>query len=102
MEIEYKHTLPDPEALARLRALGEYLGNKHGIKVTWNGDQKASFNGKYLVVKIEGDLTLEAGVARFKGKDPGFLWRKKASDYIHDKLAAYLDPKTPLDQLPRS
>jgi hypothetical protein len=36
------------------------------------------FNGKYLVVKIEGELSLGEGHARFKGEDPGFLWRNRA------------------------
>ncbi len=101
MEIVYKHPLDAADALARLKALGEYLDRRHGIKVTWASDQKATFSGKYMVVRIEGDLTLEPGVAHFKGKDPGFLWRKKASEYIEEKLAMYLDPKTPLDKLPR-
>jgi len=101
MEIVFKYKVTEADALARLHALGEYFGNKHGIKVTWDGDKKASFDGKYLVVRIEGDLTLEPGVVHFKGKDPGSLWRKKASSYIEEKLAMYLDPATPLDQLPR-
>jgi hypothetical protein len=41
------------------------------------------------------------GVARFSGKDPGFLWRGKAKDYLEHKLKTYLDPGKPLDQLPR-
>ena len=102
MEIDYRHDLPEADAKARLEALGEYLTNRHGIAVTWSTPEKATFNGKYMVVKIEGEMTMSPGIVRFRGKDPGFLWRKKASEYIHDKLAAYLDPKTPLDQLPRS
>ena len=102
MEIDYKHALADADALARLKALGDYLAHKHGIQVTWENDQKAVFHGKYLVVRIDGELTLEPGAAHFHGKDPGFLWRKKASDYIRGKLEAYLDPATALDDLPRS
>ena len=101
MEIEKKFTFDEAEALARLKALGEYLDNKHGIKVTWENDRRAVFSGKYMVVKIEGELALAPGVARFKGKDPGFLWRKRATEYIEEKLATYLDPKNPIDKLPR-
>jgi len=101
MEIDYRHDLPEADAKARLQALGEYLTNRHGIAVVWVDPTRATFNGKYLVVKIEGEMTMAAGIVRFRGKDPGFLWRKKASDYIAEKLEMYLDPKTPLDQLPR-
>ena len=54
------------------------------------------------MVRIEGELTLGNGRARFRGEDPGFLWRGRAKEYIHGKLAKYLDPKNPADQLPTS
>ena len=54
-----------------------------------------------LVVKIDGEMRLEQGFVRFRGEDPGFLWRKKATEYIQGKLKSYLDPKTTLGDLPR-
>jgi hypothetical protein len=101
MEIDYRHSLADDEARARLKVLGEYLTNRHGIKVSWLDENRARFSGKYLVVKIEGELTMAAGIARFRGEDPGFLWRRKAVDYIEGKLAKYLDAKVSLADLPR-
>jgi Putative polyhydroxyalkanoic acid system protein (PHA_gran_rgn) len=100
MEIDYPYSLSEQDALARLQILGTYLANRHGIKVTWVDEHRAMFNGKYLVVKIEGELSLGEGHARFKGEDPGFLWRNRAKDYIQNKLAAYLDPKTEMVALP--
>jgi len=100
MEIDFPYQMSDQDARGRLDILGRYLANKHGIQVTWADASKARFSGKYLVVKIEGELTLGKGHARFRGEDPGFLWRGKAKDYIQDKLATYLNPKTPADQLP--
>ncbi|HET9623175.1 MAG TPA: polyhydroxyalkanoic acid system family protein [Kofleriaceae bacterium] len=102
MEIDYKYELSDQDARSRLDILGKYLANKHGIKVTWSDPAKARFSGKYLVVKIEGELSLGNGLAKFRGEDPGFLWRGKAKSYIQEKLETYLDPKTPADQLPTS
>jgi hypothetical protein len=102
MEIDYKYELSDQDARSRLDILGKYLANKHGIQVTWNEPSKARFSGKYLVVKIEGELSLGNGLAKFRGEDPGFLWRGKAKSYIQEKLATYLDPRTPADQLPTS
>ncbi|MEZ4401053.1 MAG: polyhydroxyalkanoic acid system family protein [Kofleriaceae bacterium] len=101
MEINYKHELPVGDARARLEVLGEYLHNRHGIKVTWTGD-RARFAGKYLVVKIDGEMSVAPGAVSFRGEDPGFLWRKKATEYIEGKLKAYLDPKVTLTDLPRS
>jgi hypothetical protein len=101
MEIDYKHGLPDADARARLEVLGEYLHNRHGIRVTWSGDTSARFHGKYMVVKIDGQMTLEPGMVRFRGEDPGFLWRKKATEYIHGKLKSYLDPRSTIADLPR-
>jgi hypothetical protein len=102
MEIDFPYVLSDQDAKTRLVALGEYLDHRHGIKVSWLEDARARFSGKYLVVKIDGELTLGNGHARFKGEDPGFLWRKKASEYIQGKLAKYLDPKSSLDDLKRN
>ena len=99
MEIDYKHTLTEEDARARLERLSSYLGNKHGIKVEWNGP-KAKFFGKYLVVTIDGELAVAPGVVTFRGADPGFLWRKKATQYIQGKLEKYLDPKLTLADLP--
>ena len=102
MEIDFPYALSDQDALSRLQILGTYLTNRHGIKVTWMDGTRAKFNGKYLVVKIDGELTLGAGHARFKGEDPGFLWRNRAKDYIQGKLAKYLDPQAAVTELPTS
>ncbi|HEY4059840.1 MAG TPA: polyhydroxyalkanoic acid system family protein [Kofleriaceae bacterium] len=102
MEIDFPYTLSDAEAKSRLDLLGKYLENKHGIKVTWQDEKRAKFSGKYLMVKIEGELSVGNSRAVFKGEDPGFLLRARAKDYIQGKLSAYLDPKTPIDKLPTS
>lgn len=102
MEIDFPYELSDQDARSRLDILSQYLANKHGIQVTWTDPAKARFSGKYLVVRIEGELTLGNGRARFRGEDPGFLWRGRAKEYIQGKLAKYLDPKNPADQLPTS
>ena len=100
MEIDFKYALSDTDARARLEILGQYLQNKHGIKVSWLESDRAKFSGKYLVVKIDGELTIKNGLAQFRGEDPGFLWRGRAKDYIESKLAKYLDPKTAEGELP--
>ncbi|MCX5744908.1 MAG: polyhydroxyalkanoic acid system family protein [Proteobacteria bacterium] len=102
MEIDFPYSLSDEEARARLEVLGQYLANRHGIKVTWADPTKARFMGKYLVVKIDGELSLGSGMAKFRGEDPGFLWRNRAKDYIQGKLAKYLDPKNDAATLPTS
>jgi hypothetical protein len=102
MEIDFPYSLSDQDALARLQILGTYLHNRHGIAVTWVDGTRARFAGKYLVVKIDGELSLSGGHARFRGEDPGFLWRNKAKDYIKDKLAKCLDPKNEAAALPTS
>ncbi|MCG8424687.1 MAG: polyhydroxyalkanoic acid system family protein [Proteobacteria bacterium] len=101
MQFDYPYEILDSEARTRLEALGDYLQNRHGIGVVWNDEHKASFSGRYLVVKIEGTLTFGDGTLQFRGRDPGLLWRKKAIAYLQGKLAKYLDPSTPSETLPR-
>jgi hypothetical protein len=100
-ELSVPHKLEITDARARLHALGDYLGKKYGLAVTWNGEDTASISGSYLVVSISGSLTLTPGAVAFSGKDPGLLWRGKAKDYLLRKLTKYLDPSTPVDALPR-
>ncbi len=101
MKIDYRHQLPSDEARTRMRALGDYLHNRHNIAVEWNGDDKASFTGKYLVIKFRGEISIADGLVSFRGDDPGMLWRKRANAYIESKLERYLDPTTAVDDLPR-
>ena len=100
-ELEHAHSLDSQDARERMKALGDYLSNKHGLGVTWSSDDEARISGKYLVVTIEGAVTLREGAVQFRGKDPGMLWRGKAKDYLSRKLAKYLDPSTPVGDLPR-
>jgi hypothetical protein len=100
--IEYAHGLPLEDARARIRALGEYLSNKHGINVTWASDDQAKITGKYLVVSIEGTVTIGPKQVLFDGKDPGMLWRGKARDYLEHKLSTYLNAATKVEELPRA
>jgi Putative polyhydroxyalkanoic acid system protein (PHA_gran_rgn) len=102
MEIEHPHSLDVVEAQARVKVLGEYLEKRHGITVSWSAPDKAQFNGKYLLVKIRGEMVLSPGVVRFTGDDPGLLWRRKATEYIRSKLEKYLDPAVSLADLPRA
>jgi Putative polyhydroxyalkanoic acid system protein (PHA_gran_rgn) len=100
MQFDFSYSLSKQEARERLGVLGEYLFNRHGIGVTWDGDT-ASFDGKYLLVQIVGKMTLSEGALHFEGKDPGMLWRRKATSYLKDKLEIYLDPRTPVAELAR-
>lgn len=100
-ELSSAHRLEMSDARARLRALGEYLGNKHGLAINWTSDDEASISGSYLVVTISGNLRLTPTAVTFSGKDPGMLWRGKAKDYLLRKLEKYLNPSTPVDALPR-
>ena len=100
MEIDFQYVLSDQEARSRLELLGQYLVNRHGIKVTWQDENRARFSGKYLLVKIEGELSVGNSRAQFKGEDPGFLLRGRAKDYIQGKLAKYLDPAVAVADLP--
>ncbi len=101
-ELEQKHSFPIAEARERIAALGEYLKNKHGLTVSWTGEDTAQISGKYLVVTIQGSVEVKADRVSFSGKDPGMLWRGKAKDYLSHKLSRYLDAGTAVDALPRS
>ena len=101
MKIEYPHTLGLDDARVRLTALGDLLKARFGVGFAWDGDQ-ARVTGKYLVVTIEGTLTLRPGLVVFEAKDPGLLWRGKAKNYITGKLEKYLDPAISMEQIPRA
>jgi hypothetical protein len=101
MQFDYPYAVPRPDVRGRLEALGDYLHNRHGIRIEWLDTERARFSGRYLTVKIDGHMTIDDGVIFVRGEDPGLLWRKRAMKYLQGKLATYLDPSTPLEQLPR-
>ena len=101
-ELERACDLAPADVRARLGALGEYLSNKYGLSVSWTSDNEAKISGKYLVVTIDGTLSVSARApCASPGRTPGMLWRGKAKDYLGGKLDRYLAPSTPLDALPR-
>lgn len=101
LRIEHKHDLGIDDARERIRALGDYLNNKHGIGVTWTGQNEAKVLGKFMVVTIDATVTVEDKRVCFEGKDPGMLWRGKAKEYLTRKMGTYLDPGRRLEDLPR-
>ena len=101
MKFDFPHTLSADDARARMQALTDYLTRRHGLEVSWAGD-KGQVRGKVMgMVAIDGEFTLAAGSIHVEGKDPGFLWRKKAIDYLKKKFGQYLDPAKPLAALDR-
>jgi hypothetical protein len=101
MELERRHSFAQEEARERMRALTDYLSNKHGMQVEWTGADTARVQGKYSVVSIDAQVTLEQGCVRIAGQDPGFLWRVPAKKYIEGKLVQYLDAAKNPKRLPR-
>jgi hypothetical protein len=101
MELEHRHSFAQDEARERVRALTDYLSNKHGMSVAWTGPDTAHVQGKYTVVTIDADVKVEGARIHVLGKDPGFMWRLPAKKYIEGKLVQYLNTATPLDTLPR-
>ncbi len=101
MKLEHRHSFAHEEARERVRALTDYLANKHGMQVEWTGPDTAHVSGRYTVVAIDADLRIDGGQIEVQGKDPGFLWRTPAKKYIEGKLVQYLDADKSLDLLPR-
>lgn len=102
MELWHDHQFTTEEARERIRALGDYMQNRHGMQVTWMSDDSLHLKGKYTVVEIDAQVRLEAGRVHVQGKDPGMLMRGTAKKYVASKLEAYLDPAESLANLPRA
>ncbi len=96
MDIEQSHDLGIDEARVRVRALGDYLAMKHGMTIEWLDDNRARIKGKYAVVSIDAEATIEAHRVHVTGKDPGMLWRMPAKKYVSSKLVSYLGPTMPV------
>lgn len=101
MQFDYPYAIPREDVRVRIEALGDYLHNRHGIRIEWLEDERARFSGRYLTVKIDGEMTIVDDVIHVRGHDPGILWRKRAIKYLQGKLAKYLDPATSVENLPR-
>lgn len=102
MEIEHKHAFTQDEARARVKALADYLTNRHGMNVSWTDEDSFHLTGKYTVVNLNVSVRLAPDTIRVTGPDPGFLLRGPAKAYIARKVSEYLSPDVPLDALPRA
>ena len=102
MELSHQHGFDQAEARERVHALSDYMQNRHGMEVTWTSEDTMQLRGKYMVVSIDAQVTLKPGMVYVQGKDPGMMLRATAKKYVGGKLEEYLDPKVPLDQLPRA
>lgn len=100
IHLRVPHSLPQDEAHERVQALGDYFKNKYSVNVVWDG-RTVRLDGRYMVVHFEGVARVEPNAVDLDGKDPGFLLRGQALRYLERKLRAYLDPGTPIEQLPR-
>lgn len=101
MEIEHKHSFTHDEAKARVKALADYLSNKHGMNIAWSGDDRFHLTGKYTVVSLDVTVQVAPDKIQVTGPDPGFMLRGTAKAYIARKVSEYLSPSAPLDALPR-
>jgi len=101
MTITVPHRCTLEDALARASALGEYFVNRHGMQLQWESERVAHLTGRYMLISFDATFTLTEAKVQIDGKDPGFLLRSKAQDYLRRKVNEYLDPAVPLDALPR-
>ncbi|MCB9732180.1 MAG: polyhydroxyalkanoic acid system family protein [Deltaproteobacteria bacterium] len=102
LHLNIPHTVGRAEAIARAHALGEYFENRHGMKMSWRAANIGHLEGNYLLIHIDGLFEIDDREVRLDGKDPGFLLRGKALEYLERKIRAYMDPATPLEQLQRA
>lgn len=102
MQITVPHRLSLADALERVRALGDYFQNRHGMKMHWESERVGHLAGRYMLITIDGRFSVDERAVELDGQDPGMLLRAKASDYLQRKLETYLDPATPVSSLPRS
>jgi hypothetical protein len=102
VELEQPHGFGIDEARERVRALADYLHNRHGMSVEWRDADTVAVRGKYTVVAIDTLVHVEPGRVRVSGKDPGMLLRATAKKYVAGKLERYLDAGESLASLPRA
>ena len=102
LQITVPHQLPLGDALERVRALGEYFHNRHGMSMEWESEYVGHLAGRYLLITIDGRFSVDARQVELDGHDPGMLLRAKATDYLKRKLESYLDPTTPIEALARA
>ncbi len=91
LSFEVPHQLSRDEAKKRVEQLTQYWATKYGVDTKWAGDS-ATVSGKVMGLKIEAKLTVADGKVGGEASDPGFLFRKKAQDYLQHKFTQALKP----------
>jgi len=89
MKVEHNHKLGVAEAKNRINKFGDFLAEQN-IALKWTSDTTASVSGKYTVVAIDATVTVSDNNVLIEGKDPGFLFRKAAENFLKEKMKEYL------------
>lgn len=100
IELEVEHSLSPESALARMHALGEYYQNHYGAHVVWSAGS-CDIQVKYVAIKLAVKVRVDDRRVHCEGPDPGFLLRKRGTEYLRKKIARYLDPAVAIESLPR-
>lgn len=98
MRIEVAHELEVGEVHARLRELAAYWQQKYGFEPLWTRDA-ADLAGSFMGLRFAARLTIAERLVVVEGPEPGFLLRRRVTEYVVRKLGEYLDPQTPLEAL---
>lgn len=103
MKFEHAHSLGKDEARRRIEKLCDYWHTKYQVAVAWDGDS-AKLNGTVAIAGFK-DITFDANLrvseraVEAEGPDLSLLMRPVVTGYFKRKVAMYLDPSKPIDQI---
>ena len=95
---QYPHSLTLDQALARVRALTDYWAAKHGVHFDCK-ENTAQVAGKVLGISFKASFEITED--RILGQIEVTTLTEKLGGrrYLEGKLAEYLDPANPLEEL---
>ena len=92
IHIGVRHSFSKEEATARVGYLFDYWHRRFGVASVWQGNQ-AWISGRVFGLDIQARLEVTEDRVQGEAKDPGWLMRGRAADYIRKKLLKYMHPR---------
>ncbi len=95
---QYPYTMPQDEAVERVRALTDYWGARYGTRALWTGN-RGNISGRVLGIKFKATFIIDPELMHGEMKVSFIAVKMGGRQYLKHKLDDYLNPEISLEQL---
>ena len=94
----YPYSMPQEEAVRRVRALTDYWDTRYGTRTEWTGN-RGRIRGRAFRIAFDATFTINPEVMLGEMKVSFLAVKMGGRKYLKSKLDEYLDPQKTVEEL---